>query len=214
MGKLPGGILGAVIGTVGPVTGYRRNGEYLIRTRHSRKHTKITPARLAQQQKIKVCNEFTAGFSGSGFFNKSFPACGDKGTGYNRATSAIMNLAIMGAYPNISLHYPQVLISKGPLPGAINATARAEAGHIIFTWDDNTCMGTAHSYDRVIMVAFLPQAKTAFFTFGDENRSDCKAILTVPSINGQKVHTWLGFISHDEKNTATSVYTGELEMVS
>ena len=212
MGKLQEGILGAVIGTVGPVTGYRRNGQYLIRTRHSRKHTNLTPARLAQQQKIKVCNEFTAAFSGSGFFNKSFPAYGDKGTGYNRATSALMNLAITGTYPGISLHYPEVIISKGPLPGAFNATATAGGGNIFFTWHDNTGTGTAHSNDRVIMVAYLPQERTAFFAFGDENRSDCHAMLTIPSLTGQPIHTWLGFISEDEKNTATSVYTGQLIM--
>ncbi len=90
-----------------------------------------------------------------------------------------------------------------------NSPGRGQS--IVFTWDDNSGKGTAHSNDRVILVACLPQEKTAFFIFGDENRSDCRAVLIVPPMSGQIIHTWLGFISHDEKNTAISVYKGELE---
>jgi hypothetical protein len=71
-----------------------------------------SPARLAQQQKIKVCGEFTRAFSGSGFFNTTFPAYGHSGTGFNRATSAIMHLAITGTYSDTAIAYPQALFPK------------------------------------------------------------------------------------------------------
>ncbi len=38
-----------------------------------------------QREKIKVCNEFTHAFSGTGFFNKSFPSYGHTGSGYNKS---------------------------------------------------------------------------------------------------------------------------------
>jgi|ERR1019366_8925080 hypothetical protein len=72
-------------------------------------------------------------FSGNGFFNKAFPAYGDTGTGYNRATSTIMNLAINGKYPDTFISYPLVLISKGLLPAAEKASAAIdETGNILF----------------------------------------------------------------------------------
>jgi hypothetical protein len=77
MAKVPEGILGGFIGRVGPISGYRRNGVNIMRTARSRKDKKITPGRLAQREKLKVCNGFTWAFSGTGFFAKSFPSFGD-----------------------------------------------------------------------------------------------------------------------------------------
>ena len=37
MAKIPDGVLGTLIGRVGPVTGYLRNGENILRTRRSRR---------------------------------------------------------------------------------------------------------------------------------------------------------------------------------
>jgi hypothetical protein len=69
MAKVINGINGAFTGKVGTVTGYNRNGGNFMRSRHRNKDTVKSKPRLAQQQKIKVCNEFTKPFSGSGFFN-------------------------------------------------------------------------------------------------------------------------------------------------
>jgi hypothetical protein len=112
MATIANGIPGPFTGTAGPVSGYIRNGKNFMRSRRRKSASPMTPKRLAQQQKIKVCNEFTRPFCGTGFFNKTFPAYGHSGTGFNRATSAIMNLAIVGTYPDSAIDYAQVLISK------------------------------------------------------------------------------------------------------
>jgi len=116
MARIPNGINGEFIGTAGNVNGYMRNGVNFIRSKRRKSSAPMTLRRLAQQQKIKVCNDFTRPFCGTGFFNKTFPAYRHSGTGFNRATSAIMNLAIVGTYPETAIDYPEVLISQGPLP--------------------------------------------------------------------------------------------------
>src|SRR2546429_61195 len=117
------GVLGAFIGTIGPVTGYIRNGKNILRTSSASVKNPRTPLQTAQRQKISICNRFTKAFSGSGFFNKSFPAYGHTGTGYNRVTGVLMSRALSGVYPDMVLSYPLVLISKGRLPGAQSAKA-------------------------------------------------------------------------------------------
>ena len=102
MARIPNGILGEFIGTAGNVSGYMRYGDNFLRSRRRKSGNVMTPKRLEQQQKIKVCNEFTKPFAGQVFFNKTFPAYGSKGSGYNRATSAILNQAIIGNYPDYS----------------------------------------------------------------------------------------------------------------
>ncbi len=116
MAKIPAGILGAFLGKSGPVSGHMWNGQNIIRTSSRTGDNKKTPKRKAQQQTIKLCNDFTTAFTGAGFFNKSFPAYGNSGSGYNRATSAIRNQAIAGTYPDIRISYPHVLISRDPCP--------------------------------------------------------------------------------------------------
>ena len=173
MATIPAGILGHFTGKAGNITGYMRNGKNFVRSRPRKSNIPASPRRLAQQQKIKVCGGFTRAFSGSGFFNTTFPAYGHSGTGFNRATSAIMHLAITGDYPDTAIAYSQVLISKGPLPGAANASTMLNSeGNIIFNWEDNTGTGTAKENDKVIVVAYFPSEKKAVFNIGVALRKD------------------------------------------
>ena len=209
MARIINGINGGFTGKVGTVTGYIRNGGNFMRSRQRRKDNVKSEKRLVQQQKIKVCNEFTKPFSGSGFFNTSFPANGATSTGYNRATSAIMNRAIVKE-PEVSLQYPLVLISMGMLPGAVYASALVnDDGNIVFTWVDNTGTGSAKKEDKVLMVVYFPESKTAMYEISDSTRKDCTAILQMKSMKGI-AETWMGFVSADETNAADSVYTGSI----
>lgn len=209
MAKIINGINGGFTGTVGSVTGYTRNGVSLMRSRHRRKDNIKSEARVVQQQKIKLCNEFTKPFSGSGFFNKSFAANGATSTGYNRATSAIMNQAII-QNPVLKLSYPLVLVSRGMLPPALQASALAnDDGNIVFSWADNTGTGTAKENDKVLTVAYFSENKEAVYQISDAIRKDGKAILEMNQMKGI-AETWMGFISADETNASDSVYTGSI----
>ncbi len=210
MAILTQGILGKVVGKTGPVVSYIRFGQNITRSKGSTRKNRIeTPARKAQREKIKVCNDFTRAFSGTGFFNKSFPAYGHTGSGYNRVTGSIMNLAIV-KNPVIAISWPKVLVSKGPIAPVDYASALVnDESNILFTWSDNSGDGTAKKNDRAIMVAYFRESKEAVYAFSDAERKDGKAVLETGSKKGA-VQTWLGFLSADETNAANSVYTGEL----
>src|SRR6185312_7717763 len=209
MARIINGINGGFTGKVGTVTGYIRNGGSFMCSRTRRKDTVTSEKRLLQQQKIKVCNEFTKPFSGSGFFNTSFPANGATSTGYNRATSAIMNRAIVQE-PAVSLQYPLILISMGMLPGAVYASALVtDERNLVFRWHNNTGIGTAKEDDRALLVAYFPESKEAVYTISDAIRKDGGAVLPMKSLKGI-AETWMGFVSADETNAADSVYTGQI----
>jgi len=213
MAILTQGILGPVVGKTGPVLSYIRFGQNISRSMSDNRKNRIeTPKRKAQRQKIKLCNEFTKAFSGTGFFNRSFPAYDHKGSGYNRATGAIMNGAII-SNPEIMLSYPRVLISQGPIPSVDYATALVnEEGNILFTWADNTGTGTAKENDTTILVAFFPGTQQVVYKFSDAIRKDGEAVLEMDSIKGA-AETWIGFLSADETNAADSIYTGQLTIL-
>jgi hypothetical protein len=214
MAILSQGILGPLNGKTGPVITYTRYGQNIIRSIGGTKKNKIeTPARKAQREKIKVCNEFTQAFTGTGFFNKSFPAFGHTGSGYNRATGALMNLALV-TNPTTAISWPKVLVSKGEIASVDFATTHINtAGDIVFTWDDNAGTGTAKANDTAILVAYFPAFEEAYlravFQFSEATRNAGNAVL---QLNGKKgvAETWLGFLSADGKNAANSVHTGRV----
>lgn len=211
MARIPNGILGNFIGTAGNVSGYMRYGENFLRTRRRKSTNVMTPKRLAQQQKIKVCNDFTKPFARRDFFSKTFPAYGSKGSGFNRATSALMNQAIVGAYPDTAIAYPLVLVSQGPLPSPVNASAALnEEGNIVFTWTDNTGTGTAKANDKAVLVAYFPALQQVIFSTDAGTREAGIAVLQVSPLKNAVAETWMGFLSNDEKDAADSVYTGSI----
>ena len=213
MARTPHGILGALQGKIGPVTGYIRNGKAILRVAHSRPDGKITPARTAQREKIKLTNSFTKAFTGTGFFSRTFPSAEAKGTGYNRATAAIMSTAIKGDHPNTCLSYPHILISQGTLPPPESATVKKDRkGNLIFTWLPNTRTRGAKASDKAVLVAFFPQLGTATFTIGTAIRKDGTATLPATAPKGTLLQTWLAFLSSEESAASNSLHTGSLTL--
>ena len=213
MAKTSEGILGAFVGTIGPVTGYVRNGQNILRSSASNVKYMPTALRAAQLEKIKVCNRFTKAFSGTGFFNKTFPAYGNTGNGYNRATSVLMHQALTGSYPNIHLSYPQVLISKGKLPGALHAAAvPMKNKNIYFNFSDNSNTGTASASDITILVAYSEALQQSIFSLNAGFRKNCEAVLDTSLFKSQTIETWIGFLSSDGTHASNSVYTGKIQL--
>jgi hypothetical protein len=105
------------------------------------------------------------------------------------------------------------LISKGPLPSAENAEVAVDTeGNMLFAWTDNTGMGTAKANDKVVLVAYFPELKQAITSIGNATRNAGQSLLETSIMKGYAAETWIGFLSHDEKNAADSVYTGTVEL--
>lgn len=211
MARIPNGILGEFVGSAGNISGYMRMGTNFLRSKRTRSTNPMSPKRLAQQQKIKVCNAFTKPFSGSGFFDATFPLPKGTATGYNKATSALLKKAITGTYPDTTIAWPMVLVSEGGMPSAMHVVATVDAdGNIIFTWSNNAGIGTAKDNDKAVLVAYCPSTKQAIYEISDSHREDGHAILNTESFKGNTLETWMGFISADGKDAANSVYTDSL----
>jgi hypothetical protein len=175
-------------------------------------NAKATPAKLAQQQKMKTCIEFTSAFGGS-FFTKTFRTYSNKGSGYNQATSAILSLAITGAYPDIAISYPMALISKGSLPAAEDAATSVNSeGNILFSWADNSGTGTAKPTDKAILLSYFPALNQTIYSFQPSTRADGQSVLITNIMQGHDAETWIGFLSNDDKEAADSVYTGKVAL--
>lgn len=212
MAKIPFGILGPVIGSMGPVTGkmWKTQATLSSHRKPAKTDKEPTPAQLNQRQKFGFVSKFLGGLDR--LVKKTFRELAASRTEFQCAISYNVCNAVSGAYPDYTLHYDRVSVGRGTLPNAVLPEAKPgdAPGEIRFVWADNTGIGTAASGDTAIAIAYCPDIQRwAYKKEPDAKRADCADALTVPAFNGKAVHTWLVFVSDSEK-ASDSVYTGEM----
>ncbi len=151
--------------------------------------------------------------SGTGFFSKSFGINTNKAAHINKSTNALIKLAMVGTYPHTTISYPNLVISNGRLPGADNASAVINNDcTILFSWSDNSGIKTAKTNDKVILVTYFPAINKIVHTLHAATRGSCQAFLQINKMKGYAAETWIGFVSHDERDAGDSVYAGRVNL--
>ena len=207
MGTINKGILGGFSGKVGNVIGGTRKGIDYMRSKSNRRKFVATQLQLEQQLKFAMVVRFVQTMTA--LVKISFNDFAVEQTGFNSAVSFILKNAIAGAYPVFTLQYADVLVSRGDLPNVLAPAATADPGSVlIFSWTDNSGVGIAKSTDKALLVAYCPAFNQCIYTTGSAARSTAKDSLNLASFKGQDVHTWIGFISENRLNVASSFYTG------
>ena len=165
------------------------------------------------QHQLTECLYSTKIPKGSGLFDKSLRGYYGESNRNKRRFNALINLAMVGTYPLTSISYPNLLISRGLLPGAENANAVLRSdGDILFSWSDNSGTKIAKSNDKVMLVTYFPATKEIVYTLHSATRGSCQAVLHINKIQGFPVDTWVGFVSHDERDAGDSVYAGRVNL--
>jgi hypothetical protein len=131
---------------------------------------------------------------------------------FNAAMSYTIDNAVMGAYPNYSIDPGKVMISRGALTPALNATA-AENGNLVFSWVDNSGVNAAKATDKtLIAIINLAKGEAVTDNAGAERATGSQAVVIPADWSGDDVHVYLGFISEDGKEVSNSVYVGSISI--
>lgn len=137
----------------------------------------------------------------------------NKNTHRTRCNDAFTNLVMAGTYSLATIHYPNALISSGPLQGAENASAAiTRDGDILFKWSDNSGIKTAKTNDKVMLVTYFPSTKQIVYTLHAATRAGCEALLPFNKYRGKTAETWIGFVSHDGRDAGDSAYAGRVQL--
>lgn len=210
MGTISKGILGGFSGTVGTVIGGTWKGIDYMRSMPARRSNTLTPAQMDQRLKFSLIVKFIQTMAGLVMI--SFRNYAVKMTGANNAVSYNLKNAITGTAPDFGIDYSLVLISRGDLPNALNpsAAAGAQPGKVTFTWLNNAGVGKSKNDDKALLVVHCPASNQTTYTTGSAARSALTETLDVATFSGETVETYIGFISADGKDIATSIYTGQV----
>jgi hypothetical protein len=212
MGTISKGILGGFSGKVGTVVGGSWKGIDYMRSKGNRSNNNPSEAQLSQQVKFSLSSRFLQ--SMSGLVELGFRNYAVKKTGINSALSYTLKNAITGSYPNFDISYGDVLVTRGDLPNALAPAAIADANSIVtFSWNNNSAVGVAKDTDKCILAAYCPALKQCVYVTNGTDRSSETDNLNLLSFKNQLVETYIGFISADGRNIATSIYTGQVTVL-
>ena len=209
MGTFTKGILGGFSGKVGTVIGSTWKGITYMKSLPTPRSGPASQAQIEQQARFTLMIKFMQPFLS--FVNTGFKNYGNKMTGFNSAMSYNLKNAVTGVYPFYEINYPDVLVTRGDLPNGGNPQAvSVSEGTVQFTWSDNSGTGKAKAGDKAMLMVYCPELKQAIYTTGSAPRSLSTETLAVSSFSGKEVETYIGFISEDGRDVATSVYTGSM----
>jgi hypothetical protein len=211
MGTIKKGILGGFSGKVGTVVGASWKGISYMRSLPQHVKNPRTDGQMSQRSKFALALNLLK--PTTAFLRTGWKLYAHKQTPFNAAMSYTLANAITGTYPDYSIDPSKVLVSRGSLATAANASAVAAGGNIEIAWDDNSGVGSAKQTDRALIAVLNPAKGEAITdTAGAERTEGAQTVIVPADWAGDEVQVYLGFISEDKREVANSVYLGAVEV--
>jgi len=207
MGTIKKGILGGFSGKVGTVVGSNWKKVAYMRSLPLKVKNPRTEPQMMQRSKFALTLYFLKPVNG--LLRIGWKLYANKQSPINAAMSYTIANAITGNYPNYAIDPSKVLISRGSLTPAYNASATLASGAINFEWDDNSGSSAAKMSDKALIAVINPTKSEAVFDTAGASRVDTAQSVNLPANwSGETVEAYLGFISEDGREVANSVYLG------
>jgi hypothetical protein len=200
------GRFGELSGKIGNLVSYNLKGKNVVR-RIGKNNKPPTVAQLAVRQKIAAVNKFlraTLGVINAGF---ELEVAGTYINQHNAATSYHMKNATQGEYPNISVDYSKVLISKGDLEPAINPGVTIAGTTLTLTWELSEGITWSIKNDRVMMLIYCPELNLATYVLSGTRRSSGKDDIALPpNYIDKELHIYIAFKASNGERISNSVH--------
>jgi hypothetical protein len=218
MARNQNGIFGGFSGKIGNVVGCFRYGKYYLRSLPDKVHQPNTVKQLAQRMRFKLIQETLKPLNQ--FFRLGFGAYAVGRSAYSAAMSYNLEHALMGTYPDISIDYPMIRVSRGSLPGVANASMQLENDNsITFEWESIVGGSGAKNNDIAVILLFDPLKKHVQWFSNAGKRVDRHAKILLSETSGNtKLHGYLCFINERfltgkilPENISDSFFCGILE---
>jgi len=207
MGRIKKGIIGGFAGRVGPVIGSSWKGIPYMKTRPEKVANPRTPGQLNHRGKLVATIRFLSPLKE--FLRAGFVEMAIRMTEFTAAMSSNYHHAVTGSYPDFEIDYPRVLVSQGTLCGAWNPAVRAEAGQLIFSWQNNADNMEVMDTDRVMLLVYHPALHKAVYLVGGNTRDIGSQVLILPSsFTGAELHCYLAFQNMERTAASNSQWLG------
>ncbi|MFD2902509.1 DUF6266 family protein [Sphingobacterium anhuiense] len=213
MGKILQGALGGFSGKAGAIIGSSWKSINYIKGLSKKRTKPASEEQLIQQARFYTIAKFImpiASFVELGFGQIN----ADIMTPTNVALQANIKTAVVGTYPNFTLDYSKILISKGNLqPGGIIG-ASASIGILSVTWSPEAIEIQKGELDDVVHILLYVPAIDEFLTAPvPPTRGSGAVDIEYPEhFMSEKAHAWMFFADRKGKRVSKTNYLGELDL--
>jgi len=208
MARLKQGMYGVLTGRLGNLVSYVLNGKPVTRTIGTvTKPPSI--AQLAVRQRMSVLNKVLSDMLG--FINVGFALAviGTDRNPYNEATSENFNAATTGDYPDFTVDYSKLLVSKGSLTPALGAAANLLTDGVEFTWQLGEDINWESKNDRTMLLLYFPtKGEMIYVLTGAQRRDERDFIGLTPAYLSTPMQAYIAFASEDRKKISNSMWVG------
>lgn len=220
MARISKGILGGVSGKIGNVIGGSWKGIDYLRILPANVANPRTPKQVDQRTKFMRVIRFLQPLTE--FLRIGFRPYANRMTAFNAALSYNFKHAITGVFPDYDIDLTKALISRGSLPGAVNASVSAtQTAEVELQWDDNSGDSHALGSDKAAIVAYNTAKEKAVVMMDAATRSAGNASLQLPSDwSGDTVDCFITFTVLDalvssggKKAISNSAYAGNVAVL-
>jgi hypothetical protein len=213
MAKFINGAIGTFSGKVGSIIGANWRDIHYMRGLPKKRTKPFTEAQLAQQQRFGLMGQFLMPLKGVleiGLSNMDDSTA----TLFNRAMA--LNLpAVTGTYPDFTIDYASVQLSKGRLDPPRGVAAAAASGAVTVSWNPAANRLAGGNGDDDIYVLLYDREQGLFYT-SDEIATRSAGQVEIPLDEDTAGHTgevWLFAVSRYGQLISNTVYGGSHQLV-
>lgn len=211
MARIRNGILGPIHGKLGSVVGAVWKQTAYLRTMpaETKSGLKATPAQIACREKFKFVQQWLVPFYA--YVTVGFRNYAKDKTEINAAFSKIYRYATVGVYPDISIDYEKVILTKGLLPGlhAVQVYL-AQPDLLKLNWRQNH-NDDSSTDDQVMLIVYNRELKIVDGFIGGCNRANLQCSLELnPRLIGRSLDVYVSVVSLNGKRVADSEYLGRI----
>lgn len=204
------GALGSFSGKLGNIVGSNWRSVDYLRSLPRPSKKAATAKQIAHRAKFALVFEFLNPLRN--FINMGYNDLHErKMTAFNRATSHLLT-KIEGQYPDFTIPYNEVRLSKGSLKGISPNAFKNLDGDLDITWDPTVNPLSSEPDDLVYFVMYNETTRD-YFLYQNAVREDGEDKID-PEIMGQgDLHIWSAVTSHDGSKRSNSSYFGMLTLL-
>lgn len=171
-----------------------------------------TVGQLTQRAKFSVAIKFLQPLKA--FISIGFESKAKHMSAFNYAMSFVYKNVLIGEYPDFSINYSRVLLSKGILAGAIEPKITLASGYEIeFSWQVNPWEADCYCDDKAMIVVYNIQKQQAIVITNGNSRESMRQVVSLPeTYAGDELVGYMAFRDHYGKLVSESQFLGWLKV--
>lgn len=211
MGAYSKGANGTFSGKVGSVIGSSWRSIDYLRSLPKKSSKEATTEQVAQRAKFAMAPVYLRPIKdilNIGFGDKNL----NKTTGYNAAVKIFLTQAIQGDYPDFSIDFSKIVMSKGSLSVFHALAANLTGNDLVLTWQSILNRYNAFADDNLIVIV-LNETKMMYLIYEEITRADLTYTINIgTNFSGDVLHAWAFSIKREGDVVGNSQYLGSVTL--